>query len=195
MSEVAAVVLAAGQGSRYGPEPKLLAPFAGKPLVRHVAEAAVASVAEPVIVVTGHRAGEIEAAVHDLPVRTVRNDAFSDGLSSSLKAGFAALPAKAQAVVVLLGDMPLISVGLIDDLIAGWERHGRPIAVIPTFAGRRGNPVLMSREIEDEIRSLQGDAGAGSLLRRHPGAVEWPTSNAATVRDVDTADELRALKG
>ena len=76
MSEVAAIVLAAGQGSRFGPEPKLLAPFEGKPLVRHVVEAAAVSSADPVIVVTGHRAGEIEAAVKDLPVRFVRNEAF-----------------------------------------------------------------------------------------------------------------------
>ena len=194
MSEVAAIVLAAGQGSRFGPEPKLLAPFEGKPLVRHVVEAAAVSSADPVIVVTGHRAGEIEAAVKDLPVRFVRNEASSDGLSASLKAGFAALPAEAQAAIVLLGDMPLIAAELIDDLIAAWEQHGRPMALIPTFEGRRGNPVVLSRNLGDAILTLQGDAGAGSILRHHPGAVEWPLDNAAIVRDIDNADDLEALK-
>lgn len=194
MSEVAAIVLAAGQGSRFGREPKLLAAFEGKPLVTHVVEAAAASSADPVIVVTGHRAGEIEAAIKDLPVRIVRNEAFSDGLSGSLKAGFAALPAGAKAAVVLLGDMPLIGAGLIDDLIAAWERHGGPMALIPTFEGRRGNPVVLSRKLEDAIPTLQGDAGAGRILRHHPGVIEWPLDNAAIVRDIDNADDLKALK-
>ena len=88
MSEVAALVLAAGQGTRFGEEPKLLASFRGTSLVRRVAQAALGSCAAPVIVVTGHRADEIEAALADLAVEFARNPSYGEGLSTSLKAGF-----------------------------------------------------------------------------------------------------------
>jgi CTP:molybdopterin cytidylyltransferase MocA len=71
-------VLAAGRGSRFGEAPKLLAHLHGKPLVRHVAEAALASAADPVFVVTGHRSGEVEAALIDLPVVLVPNRAYAE---------------------------------------------------------------------------------------------------------------------
>jgi molybdenum cofactor cytidylyltransferase len=85
---VAALVLAAGRGSRFGQEPKLLAELEGKPLVRHVAEAALASRAEPTLVVTGHRADAIGAALRDLPVALRHNPDYADGLSTSLRQGF-----------------------------------------------------------------------------------------------------------
>jgi molybdenum cofactor cytidylyltransferase len=192
MSRVAAVILAAGRGARFGEAPKLLAQLDGKPLVRHVAEASLASAAAPVIVVTGHRAGEVEAALIDLPVRIIRNTAYQDGLSTSLKAGFADCPAEARAAVVLLGDMPLIRPALIDGLIAAWDE--RSVAVAPTYQGQRGNPVLLSRELVREIDALTGDAGAGPILRGRADVIEWPTDDAAILKDVDTAEALRNLR-
>jgi molybdenum cofactor cytidylyltransferase len=191
MSAVAAVILAAGRGTRFGPQPKLLALLDGKPLVRHVAEQTLASAASPVIVVTGHRAGEVEAALIDLPVRITRNTAYEQGLSTSLKAGFADCPAEARAMLVLLGDMPLIRTAVIDGLIAAWD--GSAAAVVPTFEGRRGNPVLLSRALAAEIAALEGDTGAGPLLRRRADVAEWPTPDAAILKDVDTAEALRNL--
>jgi molybdenum cofactor cytidylyltransferase len=192
MSRVAAVILAAGRGTRFGAEPKLLAPLDGKPLVRHVAEAALASSADPVIIVTGHRAGEVEAALIDLPLRIIRNTAYKDGLSTSLKAGFADCPAETAAAVVLLGDMPLIGPALIDGLIAAWDERAE--AVIPVHEGRRGNPVLLSRTLESAIEAVTGDAGAGPLLRGRADVIEWPADDPAILKDVDTAEALRLLQ-
>jgi molybdenum cofactor cytidylyltransferase len=192
MSAVAAAILAAGRGTRFGAQPKLLALLDGKPLVRHVAEQALASCASPVIVVTGHWAGEVEAALIDLPVRIIRNTAYEQGLSTSLKAGFADCPAEAGAMLVLLGDMPLIRASLIDGVIAAWD--GRSAAVIPTFQGRRGNPVLLSRALAAAIEALEGDAGAGPLLRARRDVVEWPIDDPAILQDVDTTEALRKLR-
>ena len=190
MSDVSAILLAAGRGTRFGDEPKLLARFAHKALVRHVAEAAVHSTAEPVIVVTGHRAEEVQAELRGLPVRTVFNPLFASGLSTSLKAGFAALPPEARACVILLGDMPFVGSGLIDALAAGWREAGRPAALIPTFNGRRGNPVMISRDLQPAIEGLSGDVGAGPLLRGRSDVVEWPTTDPAVGQDIDTREEL-----
>jgi molybdenum cofactor cytidylyltransferase len=192
MSRVAAVILAAGRGTRFGEAPKLLALLDGKPLVCHVAEAALASIADPVIVVTGHRAGEVEAALIELPVRIIRNTAYREGLSTSLKAGFADCPAEARAAVVLLADMPLIGPALIDNLIAAWDE--RSVAVAPTYQGQRGNPVLLSRALAGEIDALAGDSGAGPILRGRAEVIEWPTDSPAILKDVDTAEALRDLR-
>jgi molybdenum cofactor cytidylyltransferase len=191
MTGIAAIVLAAGQGTRFGPEPKLLALLRGKPLVRHVAEAALGSTLDPVIVVTGHRAGEVEAALVDLPLRIIRNTDYEDGLSTSLRAGLADCPAGARAAVVLLGDMPLIRSDLIDSLVAEWD--GTASAVIPVHHGRRGNPVLLSRALFGEIEALRGDSGAGALLRGRPDVVEVPVGDPSVLHDVDTVSSLNRL--
>ncbi|WP_244622842.1 nucleotidyltransferase family protein [Microvirga brassicacearum] len=190
MSNVAAIILAAGRSTRFGPGPKQLTSLQGRPLVRHALEAAVGSLAEPVIVVTGHRADEIEASLEALPVLIVRSLAFGDGLSTSLKAGFAALPRHSRAAVVLLGDMPLITTRLIDILVRGWRSMGEPAALVPTVDGQRGNPVVLSRELECLIRELSGDIGAGSILRGRPDVMECPVDDPAIFQDVDTPDEL-----
>jgi molybdenum cofactor cytidylyltransferase len=194
MSGVAAILLAAGRGTRFGEEPKLLAQAGGKALVRHAAEAAIRSAADPVIVVTGHRADSVQAELKGLPVRIVHNPLFAGGLSTSLKAGFFALPQEARATLVLLGDMPFISAGLIDALLAGWHDRGEPSALIPTFDGRRGNPVVISRALQEAIEGLSGDVGAGPVLRGRSDVVEWPTTDEAVVLDIDTKEEFSKLR-
>lgn len=193
MSEVAAIVLAAGSGIRFGGG-KLLAPFRGKQLVRHAVEAALASSAAPVLVVVGADEERIASALTGLVVRYVQNPRFAEGLSTSLQAGFAALPAESRAAMVLLGDMPLVRAGLIDALVAAW-RVGGPEAVVPTCRGRRGNPVLLSRALEPDLHALSGDVGAGPLLRARPSVREVPVEEEAVLLDADTPDALARLAG
>jgi molybdenum cofactor cytidylyltransferase len=191
---VAAIILAAGQGTRFGAESKLLADLAGKPLVRHVAEAALGSKSVPVLAVLGHRSEEVEAVL-PLGVRRVENPDYALGLSTSLRAGFAALDPAAQAAVVLLGDMPQVTPELIDRLIEAWIGAGRPAAVVPTHQGRRGNPVLLSAALAPEIATLSGDTGAGALLRARSDVHELPVTVASILADVDTPEALAALRG
>jgi molybdenum cofactor cytidylyltransferase len=101
VSDVAAIVLAAGRGTRFGEEPKLLAYIAGKALIRYVAEAAVGSLADPIIVVTGHWAETVQAELQGLPIQIVHNPLFADGISTSLKADFVTLPPESRAAVSL----------------------------------------------------------------------------------------------
>jgi molybdenum cofactor cytidylyltransferase len=191
--KVAAIILAAGRGSRFGTEPKLLATLSGKPLIRHVAEAALASSAQPVIVVSGHHADEVERAIGDLDVIVVRNANFAEGLSTSLRAGFAALPGDVAAAVILLGDMPLVSGLLVDRIIAAWRSHACPMALVPIAGGRRANPVLLSRALSLEIEALTGDVGAAPLLRNRTGVVEWPVDEESVLSDIDTKESLSLL--
>jgi len=192
---IGAVVLAAGRSTRMGGPNKLLAEVGGRPLVRIAAEEALASRARPVVVVTGHQRAEVEATLAGLPVTFVHNPDYAEGLSTSLKAGIAALPAEADGAIVLLGDMPQVDAALIDRLIAAFDPEKGAFVVVPTIAGKRGNPVVWSRRFFPDLSGLGGDVGARHLIATYPEAViEVPVTGRAAFVDVDTPDALSAVK-
>jgi molybdenum cofactor cytidylyltransferase len=194
---IAAIVLAAGRSTRMGEANKLLADIGGTPMVRRVVEAALASRARSVLVVVGHQSEEVRGALAGLDVTFVANADYAAGLSTSLKAGIAAVPETAAGALVLLGDMPGIRADHIDRLIAAFKAAGTPEAiVVPVHGGRRGNPVLWPRARFAEIMQLEGDAGARRLLAEHPGAVrEVDLGTEAIFVDVDTPEALVKLRG
>jgi len=201
MAEIAAILLAAGRASRFaaagGREAtKLVAPLAGKPVVRHVAEAALASRARPIVVVTGHARLSVEEALAGLPLRFVDNPGFASGLASSLRTGLAALPDDAAGALVLLGDMPAVESPLIDRLILAFEARPDALAVAPTLQGQRGNPVLLSRALFAAIADLKGDEGARRMLAALPGEriLEIGIEDEAASLDVDTPQALAAAR-
>jgi molybdenum cofactor cytidylyltransferase len=192
---IAAVVLGAGRSSRMGGPNKLLEMIAGRPLVRIVVEAALASRARPVIVVTGHQHERVEAVLAGLPVTFVHNPNFAEGLGTSLKAGIAALPATVDGAIVCLGDMPQVDATLVDRLIAAFDPDKGALVVVPTIDGKRGNPVVWSRRFFPDLTAVEGDVGARYLIGRYPEAVvEVPLSGTAALTDVDTPEALRAVR-
>jgi molybdenum cofactor cytidylyltransferase len=192
---IAAVVLGAGKSSRMGGPNKLLAEINGKPLVRMVTEAALASHARPVVVVTGHQRERVEAALAGLPVKFAYNPHYADGLGTSLKAGIAALPPEVDGAIVCLGDMPQVDADLIDHLIGAFDPDKGALVVIPTIDGKRGNPVVWSRRFFPDLMTVEGDVGARHLIGRYPEAVaEVPLTGAAALTDVDTPEALEAVK-
>ncbi|HLH93403.1 MAG TPA: molybdopterin-binding/glycosyltransferase family 2 protein [Xanthobacteraceae bacterium] len=192
---VAAIVLAAGRSTRMGGPNKLTAEIGGKPLVRIAVEQALASRARPVVVVTGHQREQVEAALKGLSVKLVHNPDYADGLSTSLKAGIAALPADADGAIVCLGDMPQVDAALIDRLIAAFDPEKGALVAVPTIAGKRGNPVVWSRRFFADLAKLDGDIGARHLIGTYPEAVvEVPVTGNGALVDVDTPDALRAVK-
>ena len=192
---VGAIVLAAGRSTRMGGPNKLLETISGKPLVRIAAEEALRSRADPVVVVTGHERAKVEAALAGLDLRLVHNPDYAQGLSTSVKAGLAALPPEAEAAIVCLGDMPQVTSALIDRLIAAYDPEQNALVVLPTFAGKRGNPVLWSRRLFPDLMALEGDVGARHLIGAYQEVViELPVENAAAMVDIDTPDGLRAAK-
>lgn len=199
MADFAAIILAAGQAARYraggGMEAsKLIADIGGVPMVRHVALAALASRARPVIVVTGHAQGAVEAALAGLDVGTAHNPLFATGMASSLKAGIAALPAGAAGAVVLLADMPRVEAAVIDQLIEALTANPGACAAVPVFQGRRGNPVALATSLLPAIMTLSGDEGARRLLEGYGAVVEVAVSDSAVTLDVDTPDALASLR-
>jgi molybdenum cofactor cytidylyltransferase len=192
---LAALVLAAGRSTRMGGSNKLLAEIGGRPLVRIAVEQALASHARPVIVVTGHQREQVEAALAGLAVTFVHNPDYADGMSTSVKAGIAAVPADADGAIVCLGDMPQVDATLIDRLLAAFDPEKGALAVVPTTDGKRGNPVVWSRRFFPELTALGGDVGARHLIASYPEAVaEVAVAGRGALVDVDTPDALKELR-
>jgi molybdenum cofactor cytidylyltransferase len=192
---IAAVVLAAGRSTRMGGPNKLLAEIARRPLVRIVAEEALASRADPVIVVAGHQRAEVEKALAGLRVHIVHNPDFAEGLGTSLRAGIAAVPADSDAAIVCLGDMPRVDATLMNRLIAAFDPDRGALVVVPTFEGKRGNPVLWSRRFFPDLMAIEGDVGARRLIGRYSEAVaEVTVEGKAALIDVDTPEALSGVK-
>ena len=188
---VAAIVLAAGRSSRMAPHHKLLLPDAsGRAMVARVVDQVLASAARPVIVVTGHRVDEVRAVLSGKDVVFVHAAAYADGLSASLRAGIAAVPDGAAALVCL-GDMPLITGIQINQLIAAYAPDEGRAIVAPAYLGRLGNPVLWGRPYLPEIAALTGDSGARRLLDRHADAVtRVEMDDDSVLRDFDTVESM-----
>ena len=199
MSTVAAIVLAAGRGLRFGAadhDSKILQTIDGTPFVRRVTLTALASAARPVVVVTGHAAASVADVLQDLPIRTVHNPAYRSGMAGSLKTGLAALPQSVDGMLVLLADMPLVVPATLDALIAAFAGAPHaPDAVVPCHAGRRGNPILLGRRMFDGLATLDGDTGARQLLAdAGRDVLVHPVDDPAVLLDIDTPDMLRALR-
>ena len=198
MSKIAAIILAAGQASRFraaageaGPATKLVALLDGRPLVRQVAEAALASRAQPVIVVTGHAETAVREALDRLPLAFTNNADYATGIASSIQRGLAEVPPDCDGALVMLGDMPLVSADIIDELISAFERNPEAKAVAPVRDGMRGNPVLLARALFPAVAALQGDVGARALLAAAKrDVVEVPVDSRAVSFDVDTPEAL-----
>jgi molybdenum cofactor cytidylyltransferase len=192
--KVAAIVLAAGQSRRMGSN-KLTGDFAGRPLVVHAVRAALESRASPVVVVTGFEAEKVRAALAGHDVRFVHNPDYARGMSASLIAGIGSLPDDIDGALVCLGDMPRVSAGHLDRLIAAFDpAAGRAIG-IPTYQGKRGNPVLWARRFFPRMRGLAGDVGARALIGEHADLVfEVEVEDDGVLFDIDTPQGLTQAK-
>ncbi len=192
---IACIVLAAGRSSRMGPRNTLLEELGDRPVVRRTVEAALASRARPVVVVTGHQGAEVTAALAGLEVAFVHNPDFASGMASSLKAGIAALSDGLDGAIVALGDMPEVGPGHLDRLISAFEpKEGRSI-IVPVHEGRRGNPVLWGAELFGAMAKLDGDVGARQVIADNTeSVVELDLGTSAVSIDLDTPEALAAAR-
>ena len=193
-AKVIALILAAGSSTRMGAKNKLLANVIGKPMITHVVDAIGQSMVNSVVVVTGYEREKIENVLSQRNISFVHNENFNAGLSESLKVGLKEIPDDVDGVLICLGDMPLLTSTIIDNLIKAFDPiEGRSICV-PINGRKRGNPVLWDKSYLTEMTEIVGDVGAKKLLEKysdHVFEVNFEEDN--VLIDVDTPDLLKSL--
>lgn len=189
----AAVILAAGLSRRAGPTNKLLRELAGKPLLLHAVEAALASRARPVVVVLGHQAEQVAPLLAGLPVRIAINPAPEAGMAGSLAAGIAAVAGTAPAAFILLGDMPHVRPSTLDRLAEALDAAPARSVAVPVHGGQRGHPVLWRSRHFPELVRLTGDRGGRELIARAGNALlELPVDDPGILADYDRPEDFSA---
>ena len=189
-SSCALILLAAGASTRMG-RPKQLLLINGKPLLRHVVDAALAEPMSPIIVVLGANAAEIAPCLGGLPVHIIVNEDWAEGMSSSIRRGLEALAQSAPSadrVIFALADQPDLPRGHLAQLIETQRSTGKSI-IASECAGVRGPPVLFTASYFPALLALHGDAGARALLQSH--AADVAPVPLASARDLDTPSDYR----
>jgi molybdenum cofactor cytidylyltransferase len=178
------LILAAGSGSRFGPESKLVADLGGRPLLEHAIDAMCAVFAvDPIVVVLGAQADVVRARVRFDRAGSLVCEGWSRGVSETLKCGVRAL-ASADRVLVTLGDSPTVTSSVVERFVSA-QPGARAV-----YGGRPGHPVVLGPAQVDALRSLAGDKGARSLL-------DGPTIECADLcsgMDVDTPEDLELIR-
>ena len=188
---VAGVVLAAGASTRMGRN-KLLLRVAGESLLRRAVARSVAAGLDPVIVVLGYEADRAREELSGLPCRPVLNAGYARGMNASVRAGIAAVPAEARAVVVILADMPFVTEGMIRALVERYRASDPPL-VVSEYGGVQAPPTLYDRRLFTELGAVEGEGCGRQVVRRHGGdaaVVAWP---AAALTDIDRPEDYERV--
>lgn len=192
---ISAIILAAGESKRMGAENKLLLPFEGRPLIEHIVRTVQASEADEVIVVVGHEAEQVQAALAGCGVYIVQNDHYREGMTTSIHTGVFAAAAEAEGFMIYLSDLPLIEAEELNGLIGAFKRalHENPAAIaVPVYQGQRGNPVLFSAPYRSAILNHKGLMGCKGIVKQNPDHVvhiEMPTDH--ILHDIDTREDYQ----
>ena len=189
---VAGILLAAGPSTRMG-QNKLLLRLDGESVLRRSAGRALAAGLDPVIVVLGHDAEATASELRGLPCQTVVNPDYARGMNSSARAGIAAVPTETEAAIVLLGDMPFVTAGMIAALVERYRASEAPL-VISLYAGVQAPPTLYARSLFSELGSPEGEGCGKRVIRQHRAeaqVLEWP---AAALADLDRPEDYERIK-
>lgn len=182
-------MLAAGLSARMGTD-KALVPIAGKPMLERALGVLHESQVDEIVVVLGHSAALIQETVSFGSARAVINQAYREGIASSLQTGLASISPCAQAALIVLADQPFLKPETID-LLIGEYRSKKPEIVIPVYNGLRGNPVLLDCSVFGEVASLTGDIGCRAIFANHTaGILKLPVEDAGVLLDFDTKEDV-----
>jgi len=188
---LSAILLAAGESKRMGALKQLM-PLGKSTLLEQAIDNLLNSSVDETIVVVGHKAQEITKAIASRPVKIVLNPNYQQGMSTSIIAGLKQLGPKSQAVMLAMGDQPLVESRTINQLIDAFKSHDKGIAV-PTHRGRRGNPVIFAIKYKEELLKLKGDIGGREIIKSHPDDVlEVAVDSESVISDIDTRDDYQS---
>ena len=201
---ITGIILAAGKASRFAGLKQCADIGNGSTLLAHVVTQALNSNLDDVLLVLGYKRSEILKSLVDLldnnRLTVVENDAFETGMSSSLRAGLKTVHESAAAVMFILGDQPMVTTELMNDLVSEYKRSNAPLCVpmIKTdeSAQRPGNPVIIGQRLFPEILEITGDIGARELVKKYLSQARLVgLDNDITQFQINTQDDLRKFRG
>ena len=182
---VSAILLAAGESKRMG-KPKLLLPFGKGTILGQTIDNLLSSKVGEVIVVVGYKAQEMIKAIANRPVKVVMNPFYHQGMSTSIVTGLNLVDNKAQKLMVALADQPLINNKVFNRLVEESLGADKGI-IIPTYRGKRGNPIIFSTKYKEELLSLKGDVGGRQIIKQHPDDILEVAIDSESINiDIDT---------
>lgn len=190
MQGIWAIILAAGGSVRMGTG-KMLLPYHGMTIIEKVIENVLVSGISNVLTVTGSDSDQLIKVIGSLPVEMCFNEKWKDGMLSSVKCGIRSVPETCDAVMVFLGDQPMISSSVIEELLYKYKKSDKNI-IIPVYQKKRGHPILIRKKYFSEIEKLNPDEGLRMLARRFPfDVIEVEIDNPSVLRDIDTPEDYR----
>lgn len=185
---ISAIVLAAGESKRMV-EPKLLLPYQGKTIIQNIVDTILQSKVNEVLVVLGAGKEKIKNALANLPVIFCTNRDYRKGMLSSIQKGCKALKEQTDACMIFLGDQPMITSEIIDELIKAYNQTKKGI-VLPVFRGKHGHPVLIDKKYKTHIETLDPDIGLRDLIRKFPDDIlDVEVNFDGILRDIDTKED------
>jgi len=189
---ISGLILGAGASQRLGP-PKQLLPFRDTTMLGWVVrQAQIAPGIDELVVVLGRAADEVRERVDFGTARVVENKVFTEGCSSSYRAGLAALNPESQAIMIILGDQPGILPEVIDTLAEDWRRTEALIALC-SYNGRKGHPMIFSKAMFDQLEGLHGDKAAWKLVDANADRVQEVQFNLPFPDDINTAADFERI--
>jgi len=195
MSRVAAILLAAGESRRMGGANKLELDIHGVPLLRRAAQTLLASRLQHVIAVLGHAADRIRPLLEDLPLEVVVNEAYREGQMTSVYKGLESLSGPCDGIMICLSDQPLLEPADIDRLIDSFAGRRRGCVLVPTYRGRRGNPIVLAYRHREKILNGNRNLGCKRFLQENPDLVTTVAMDTDhVVVDLDTRQDYLAFR-
>ncbi len=188
--KVAAVVVAAGKSERMG-ENKLLIEFCGRPLLEHVLAVLSASRVDEIVVVVGHKPWQLDSILRNrrARLRVVVNEKYEEGMALSFKEGLRTVMS-ADAVFLVLADQPLLDAEFLNKMIRRLETGSGVSIVSPIYKGKKGHPVLFSKETYRSILDLPRNGTLREVLARYAGSLAFLKGDRWTMTDIDTPDDI-----
>ena len=189
---ISAILLAAGQSKRMNGENKLTKEIKGIPLIKHSVKNILASSVDELIIVLGYQKEIIEKLIDkNEKIKFVFNKDFESGMATSIKTGLNNLSEKTENFFICLGDMPMVSPDIYNQLI---ESKDKKEIIIPTYKGKQGNPVLFNKSMKEKIMNITGDFGAKKILKLNKDQIlNLEINDQIIARSFNTQDDFNFL--
>ncbi|QXD25341.1 nucleotidyltransferase family protein [Opitutia bacterium ISCC 51] len=189
---ICAIILAAGESKRYGPENKLLVELDGVAVLERVVRCILHSGVSKICVVTGGDHEAVVSLLSNYEIDCVNNPNWKSGMGTSLAKGVQGIdPRDFTGIMVCLGDLPYLELGSVKRVLARFCELNRSRVALPVYNGRRGHPVVFPISYMDSLAKLECDEGARSIIQQASEYLELVTvDSGGVVRDLDLPDDL-----